>query len=100
MRQEREWMHVGAVDRWKRRRAPDAGVDARAPERSHERQRTVNPAVPQHVAVEKLLGMMCHQPRLTFAVADLLSPVRLHRGAVVMPHEGRGGEADLPAARL
>ena len=32
VRREREWMQVGAIDRRKRRRAPDAGVDAFTPE--------------------------------------------------------------------
>ena len=44
--------------------------------------------------------MMRHQPRLAFAVADLLPPVRLDRRAMVMPDERRRREADLPAARL
>ena len=55
VRQERERVDVGAVDRRERRRAPDAGVDARAPERAHERQRAVDAAAPQHAAVEELL---------------------------------------------
>src|SRR5262245_3058253 len=77
VRQERERMQVGAIDRRKRRRSPDAGVDARAPERAYERQRTVDASVPEHVAVEELLGVMRHQPRLALAVADLLAPVGL-----------------------
>ena len=100
VRQERERVHVGAVHRRERRGAPDAGVDARAPERSHERQRAVDAAAPQHPAVEELLRVMRHQPGLAFAVADLLPPVRLHRRAVVMPDERRRREADLPAPRL
>ena len=93
-------MHVGAVDRREGRRAPDAGVDARAPQRTDERQRAVDASAPQHVAVEELLRVVRHQPRLAFAVADLLPPVRLDRRAMVMPDERRRREADLPAARL
>ena len=37
VRQKRERVHVRPVDRRERRRAPDARVDARAPERSYER---------------------------------------------------------------
>ena len=93
-------MDVGAVDRRERRRAPDARVDACAPERTHERQRAVDAAAPQHAPVEKLFGMVGHQPAFALAVADLLTPVRLHRRAMVMPDERRRREADLPAARL
>ena len=93
-------MHVGAIDRRKRRRAPHAGVDALAPERAHERQRAVDPPAPQHAAVEELVRMVRHQPAFAFAVADLLAPVRADRRAMVMPHQRRRREADLPAARL
>ena len=93
-------MDVGAVDRRERRRAPDAGVDARAPQRPHERQRAVDAAAPQHAPVEELLRVVRHQPRFALAVADLLPPVRLHRRAVVVPDERRRREADLPAPRL
>src|SRR6185503_11117014 len=100
MREEREWMNVGAVDRRKRGRSPDARIDLGAPQRSHERQRTVDAAAPQHLPVEKLVGMMRHQPAFAFAVADLLAPVGFHRGTMVMPDERRRRKAKLPAARL
>ena len=35
---------------------------SRAPERSHERQRAVDAAAPQHAAVEELVRVMRHQP--------------------------------------
>ena len=79
VRQERERVDVRAVDRRERRRAPDAGVDARAPQRTDEGQRTVDASAPQHVAVEELLRVMRHQPGFALAVADLLRPVRLDR---------------------
>ena len=44
--------------------------------------------------------MMREQPTFAFAVADLLTPVRADAGAVVMPHECRRREPDLPAACL
>ena len=83
--------------RRKRRRAPDAGVDAPARQRPHERQRAVDAAAPEHLAADELLRMMRVEPGLAFAVADLLPPVGLHRGAVVMPDERRRREADRAA---
>src|SRR6476620_8936707 len=100
MRKKRERMYVLPVDRWKRRRAPDARVDPFVPERPDEGQRTVDASVPEHPPVEELLGVMRHQPAFALAVADLLTPVGFDRGTMVMPDERRRGEADLPAARL
>ncbi len=93
-------MHVGAIDRREGGGAPHPGVDAGAPQRPHERQRTVDPAAPQHAPVQEFFRMVRHQPGLAFAVADLLAPVALHRAAMVMPDQRRRGEADFPAARL
>ena len=98
--QKREWMHVGAIDRRKRRRPPDARVDARPGKRPHERERAVNPPAPKQVAVEELFRMMRHQPGFALTVADLLAPVRGHRGAMPMPDQRGRSEADLPAPRL
>ena len=71
-----------------------------APERSHERQRAVDAAAPQHVPVEELLGVVRHQPGFAFAVADLLAPVRVDRRPVVVPDERRRRKSDPPSARL
>ncbi len=93
-------MRVGAVDGRERRRAEDAGVHAAAGERAHKRQRTVDPAAPQHLPANELLGMVRFEPGLAFAVAGLLPPVALHGGAVVMPDQRRRRKADGVAARL
>jgi hypothetical protein len=52
------------------------------------------------VAVEELLGVVGHQPRLAFAVADLLAPIGFDRCPVMMPDQRGRGEADLPTACL
>ena len=57
-------------------------------------QRAVDPAVPQHRAVNELLRVMRIEPRLALAVADLLTPIRLHRRTMVVPDERRRREAD------
>ena len=100
MREKRERVDVGSVNRRERRRAPHARVDALTPERAHKRQRAVDAAPPQHVAVQEFLRVMGHQPALAFTVADLLPPVGRHRGAVVVPNERGRGEPDPPAPRL
>jgi hypothetical protein len=43
---------------------------------------------------------MRHQPAFAFAVADLLTPIRVDGCAMVVPHEGRCRESNLPAACL
>src|SRR5216117_2429637 len=93
-------MDVGAVHGWKGRGSPYACVDARARQRPHEWQRAVDSPAPEHVAVEELIRVMRPQPCFPLAVANLLTPVRLHGGAVVMPHQRRRSEADLPAPPL
>ncbi len=93
-------MRVGAVDRREGRRAEHAGVDATAGQRADKRQRAVDAAAPQHLAADELLGMVRFEPGLAFAVAGLLSPVALHRGAMVVPDERRRRKADGVAARL
>ncbi len=44
--------------------------------------------------------MMRHQPAFAFAVADLLTPIGVDGCAMVVPHERRCRESDLPAACL
>src|SRR5712692_1237562 len=100
MWQERERMYVGSIHRRKSRGAPDTGIDTRAPERPHEWKRAVDAAAPEHVSVEELLRVVGHQPGFALAVAYLLRPVRLHARPMVVPHERRRGEADLPPPRL
>ncbi len=100
VRQELQRVAVGAVDRGEGRRAPHAGVDAPAGQGAHERQRAVDAAAPQHLAAHELLGMVGVEPGLAFAVADLLAPVALHRGAMVVPDERGRGKADGAARGL
>ena len=94
MRKELPPRHPCAVDRRKRGRAPDAGVDAFPDSRAQKRQRAVDPAMPQHLAAEELLRVMRIEPRFTFAVADLLAPVGFHARAAVVPDERRGRKPD------
>ena len=100
MRKELDGVDVGAIHRRKGRRSPDASVDPPARERTHERERTVDAAPPDHVSADELFGVMRVEPRLAFAVSDLLPPIGLDQRAVVMPHEGGRGKADRLAFRL
>src|SRR5262249_3067603 len=93
-------MHVGPIHGRKRRRAPDAGINAGSPKRPDDRQRTVDASAPQHVPVENLLRVMGHQPGLALTVPYLLMPVGLHLRSMVVPDQRGRRKANLPAARL
>src|SRR5687767_10879841 len=99
MRQELGAIHVGPVHGRERGGSPHAAVDAPARERTHERQRAVNPSPPDHVPPNELLRMMRIEPGLPFSVPDLLAPIGPDRRTMVVPDERRWRESDLVLLR-
>src|SRR4029079_17983288 len=77
------------------------GVDALPAVQRLGEPLAVQPPVPGHVAeVVVLLGPLALEHRLRAPVAALLAPVRADAVAAVVPDDGRGAEAEGPAAGL
>src|SRR5207249_10600388 len=100
VRKRRVRMRVVAEDRPKRGLSDRSVVDPFVREQTNLRQRAVYVSPPRHAPAHELLGMAAHEPRLPFAIADLLAPVAGNRVAMVMPDQRRRREGDLPALRL
>src|SRR5205807_9144500 len=78
-------------------RAEEPVVHALAGER--RREGVVDAPLPPRRAGDRVArGVADLDERLAAAVATLLTQVGAEPGAAVVPHEGRGVEADLPAA--